>query len=243
MNDYMVQTIGNLSTLSPLFRAAPPRASSSASSPAGTTDSENGQTSLRGEQAAGLAGLLSHALALQHAASALTMPRPADGGDNIRSIAPINAAPINGTVSLSAEATGFAKATNAFLDFLGANSGIMAPQLLTRARDVINTSAPALAQIGVTVASDGSLSVDQEKLSRAAESNPTAVENALSGPTGVAASLGRFAQETGISAQNLFALAIPAGMDVSALPGRLAQAFSGLFGDGSASGQLVNLSG
>jgi hypothetical protein len=186
-----------------------------------------------GQQAAALSNLLAAAHALQAAAAELEFgPVASDRGPEgsplplwPASMAGARAPAGGASARLARAVSGLFEAFTALRTCLLESSLSLSPRLVHDIFSVAHDRAPELASVGVHLAADGSLVVDEPALTRGAAAGPELLERLFAGPSGLAARLRRLALEVSVSIENIFAAMTPATPGLATLPSRLAELF------------------
>ncbi|HUZ77049.1 MAG TPA: flagellar filament capping protein FliD [Chloroflexota bacterium] len=144
--------------------------------------------------------------------------------------------------NLAAEVTSLVTAYNNIQTFVTGNSGTLSATLAPQLQAAASRQASTLSSIGITINTDGTLSVNATTLDSAASGSPSSIESALSGPQGLATQLNSFAGGLLTSLEQGFGQAAPQALDTS----QLSVGLAGLFPDVLAAatlygGGLVNI--
>ncbi|MDE3075243.1 MAG: hypothetical protein KGJ86_07415 [Chloroflexota bacterium] len=144
--------------------------------------------------------------------------------------------------NLASTVTSLVNAYNNLQSFLSSNSPLLSPSIGQQAQSLVQAHAGGLAAIGITSNSDGTLSVDQTTLQGLADSNPSAIQSALSGAHGLATTLHGFTNQILTGVQQQFGAAAPVSLNNGPLASMLAQSFPDvLTADLLFAGNLLNV--
>lgn len=109
------------------------------------------------------------------------------------------------TQGITSAVNNLVNAYNSLVSFTNLNAGFLSPQISQRLTSAYNLKAPELNALGITANANGTLTVDQTKLTTAVTNNLAAVKSALGGANGFAVNLGLLGQEITTSPLGSFA--------------------------------------